>query len=351
MAFPSKVPNPPGTPVKRRQTDEGDAAGPGMAVPILKKIDEGSFYKVYLTKRNTVLRIAHKQCNAELECEILGRLCHPGINRMLGFWSQDGRMHFEMEYCSEGNLESMLERRSSSEPFLELFNQTANMLFGPVAEHTHDHDDASAVNADQIKLMARNTDNSNVLCDPFTDDASSSACNTSRICTDDESESAEAAFEADQIVLPHWIIRLMHDVSSGLAYIHSNNVVHMDIKPSNILLHREGESSVFKICDFNISRVGEGPVDLDGESAYMAPEILRNKAYFASDVYSLGLVYLVLCNPGRRLPRDGEDYRRLRRNNFGGWRIDEIGRMMLDRDPHKRCTAVDVREHFESLLR
>jgi serine/threonine protein kinase len=64
-------------------------------------------------------------------------------------------------------------------------------------------------------------------------------------------------------------------IASGLAYLHSNNIVHRNIKPSNILL----DSNFYpRISDFVISRViprGE-EVELTmqvGTPLYMAPEM------------------------------------------------------------------------------
>jgi serine/threonine-protein kinase ULK/ATG1 len=42
----------------------------------------------------------------------------------------------------------------------------------------------------------------------------------------------------------------------GVQIIHENNLVHRDLKPDNILLHRPSESSpyVLKIADFGLTR-------------------------------------------------------------------------------------------------
>ncbi|KIM28139.1 hypothetical protein M408DRAFT_34496, partial [Serendipita vermifera MAFF 305830] len=40
-------------------------------------------------------------------------------------------------------------------------------------------------------------------------------------------------------------------ILSGLAYLHSRRIVHLDIKPANLLISRNGE---IKICDFGVSR-------------------------------------------------------------------------------------------------
>ena len=44
--------------------------------------------------------------------------------------------------------------------------------------------------------------------------------------------------------------RFVRDVSSGLAYLHSHDILHRDIKPANILINADGD---YVISDFGIS--------------------------------------------------------------------------------------------------
>lgn len=85
---------------------------------------------------------------------------------------------------------------------------------------------------------------------------------------------------------------------SGLAFLHSNGVIHGDVKPSNILI---GPQNRVKLGDFGLARRAsneEGSL-LKGTTKYMAPELLS--AQFgavgpASDLYSLGIsAYELLC--------------------------------------------------------
>lgn len=89
-------------------------------------------------------------------------------------------------------------------------------------------------------------------------------------------------------------------VAEALTYVHSRNILHLDIKPSNILLH----NNVAILIDFGISKhYDEGGKEtttlLAGISGGYAPieQYNRNLQYFtpATDVYALGatMYYLI----------------------------------------------------------
>jgi serine/threonine protein kinase len=90
--------------------------------------------------------------------------------------------------------------------------------------------------------------------------------------------------------------RLIRDIADAVSYLHRNQIIHCDIKPSNILLTDETPFHI-KICDFGQSRgqAAEGfqPV---GTPLYASPEQLRNPRDSADgkgfrwDVYSFGVV-------------------------------------------------------------
>lgn len=75
-----------------------------------------------------------------------------------------------------------------------------------------------------------------------------------------------------------YIVPLLHSISSnllqGIIYLHENNVVHRDVKGSNILLTREGE---VKLCDFGLSqKLRSSDQKLTarlGSPCWMAPEL------------------------------------------------------------------------------
>ncbi|EFJ09487.1 hypothetical protein SELMODRAFT_2406, partial [Selaginella moellendorffii] len=92
--------------------------------------------------------------------------------------------------------------------------------------------------------------------------------------------------------------RVVEDIARGLAYLHeecSTKVLHLDIKPQNILLD---ENFGVKIADFGLSRmVEQGEMStvmtmIRGTPGYMAPEWLQLRVSDKLDVYSFGIVAL-----------------------------------------------------------
>ncbi|TMX05792.1 hypothetical protein EJD97_023980 [Solanum chilense] len=87
------------------------------------------------------------------------------------------------------------------------------------------------------------------------------------------------------------VIQLALDLSRGLSYLHSEKIVHRDVKAENMLLDTD---RTLKIADFGVARVeAQNPQDMTGETGtlgYMAPEVLDGKPYNRKcDVYSFGI--------------------------------------------------------------
>ncbi|CAE8613709.1 unnamed protein product [Polarella glacialis] len=84
------------------------------------------------------------------------------------------------------------------------------------------------------------------------------------------------------------------------SYIHSEKVLHRDLKTSNIFLHEGPCGTVIKLGDFGISRVLEGTaeaaVTIVGTPYYMSPEVCRSEPYnWKSDIWALGCVLYECC--------------------------------------------------------
>ena len=110
-------------------------------------------------------------------------------------------------------------------------------------------------------------------------------------------------------------IKVFCKVLDALACAHQKNIVHRDVKPSNILVDASGdrENHQPKLIDFGISKVVSGEVDPEsfettighvvGSPRYMSVEqLLGLEVSFQSDIYSSGLVLIEILTdkPHRR---------------------------------------------------
>jgi serine/threonine protein kinase len=89
-------------------------------------------------------------------------------------------------------------------------------------------------------------------------------------------------------------LRITRQVAEALGYAHKQGIIHRDVKPSNILLTKEGDAV---LSDFGIAKIVESLVSLTktgvgvGTPEYMAPEQGQGLPVDGrSDLYSLGVV-------------------------------------------------------------
>lgn len=87
------------------------------------------------------------------------------------------------------------------------------------------------------------------------------------------------------------ILRIVRDVAGALDYAHAAGVIHRDVKPSNIMVTKDGHGI---LTDFGLAlSVPEGSIgNTFGSAHYIAPEqaISSAQAVAQSDLYSLGVV-------------------------------------------------------------
>lgn len=93
----------------------------------------------------------------------------------------------------------------------------------------------------------------------------------------------------------------IYGIASGMAYLHSHNVIHRDLKPDNILLD---ENLNPKITDFGLSKITNTIYESlniksqdgsKGSPLFMAPEIMCEESYSnGSDVYAFSMIVYII---------------------------------------------------------
>lgn len=97
--------------------------------------------------------------------------------------------------------------------------------------------------------------------------------------------------EQKQMMPRDEMLKVLHDIASGLDYAHKNSIIHRDIKPSNIIVTTEGNAV---LTDFGLAlNAVEGTIgNTFGSVHYIAPEqaISSAQSVAQSDQYSLGVI-------------------------------------------------------------
>lgn len=87
-------------------------------------------------------------------------------------------------------------------------------------------------------------------------------------------------------------------IADALAFVHSKNIAHRDIKPGNVLIDECGK---IRLADFGfsvITSVGASTEEYSGSRDYEAPEIVNKQPHdpLKADVWALGVLFACLAN-------------------------------------------------------
>ncbi|KAF9563441.1 kinase-like protein [Agrocybe pediades] len=147
----------------------------------------------------------------------------------------------------------------------------------------------------------------------------------------------------------------------ALSHIHSLNIVHGDIKPTNILISQDIYYPIVKICDFGTAQLATLPrAEYVGCLAYSAPESMHPKIFnqytTVADSWSLGaVIFFMLTNEPAYFDPDADinGERRLglpiKWNNLEavgvGIHCKNILARMLSENPTQRISAYESLSH------
>ncbi|KAH7920791.1 hypothetical protein BV22DRAFT_1073421 [Leucogyrophana mollusca] len=153
--------------------------------------------------------------------------------------------------------------------------------------------------------------------------------------------------------------KIFVDLSNGLRFIHDAGVIHLDLKPANIFLTRDGR---FKIGDFGMAShwprpnhgsplgVAVGGFEREGDKVYLAREVLQGTYGKAADIFSFGMVMLETAT-NIVVPDQGDGWHRLRQEDFSQVDLDgspelfDLIKSMMRMDPARRVTIQAICAH------
>lgn len=109
----------------------------------------------------------------------------------------------------------------------------------------------------------------------------------------------------------------MRQLSSAVAFLHRNRIVHRDLKADNILVAHGRAGPVVKVADFGLSKVCQGKGNVNqhcfssacGSNFYMAPEVWEGHYTAKADIFALGIIFWAMVE--RITFRDGDTEKEL----------------------------------------
>jgi len=114
-------------------------------------------------------------------------------------------------------------------------------------------------------------------------------------------------------------VKVMFRATQALEYLHRRKIIHLDIKPSNFMLGRDGR---VRLLDFGVSvTCGYRPTTISGTMGFLSPEqICKDYLNESTDIFALGIAFAVLFG-GKSMVQSHEEMmqkevRRQAKNNL-----------------------------------
>uniref|UniRef100_A0ACD5WSU8 Uncharacterized protein n=1 Tax=Avena sativa TaxID=4498 RepID=A0ACD5WSU8_AVESA len=154
--------------------------------------------------------------------------------------------------------------------------------------------------------------------------------------------------------------QIIKGICEGLCHLHEKRILHLDLKPANILVDNH---MVPKITDFGLSRCLDVKQtraftsNLCGSQGYLAPEFYSGQVAFASDIYSLGVIILEILT-GQKGYSDDENVienwaKQLETSDHGDTLLEQVrvctkmGIECMDLDPKRRPVLRDIVDRLD----
>ncbi|KAI5056994.1 hypothetical protein GOP47_0028812 [Adiantum capillus-veneris] len=257
-----------------------------------KLLGQGGFGCVYEGDLPNGTKIAVKRLETEskmrskefcAEVVTISGIHHINLVRLLGFCAEGNHRLLVYEYMQNGSLDRWLFRKRKTEP---------------CAKDQSDSDKPTEKDVEEKSLEKKSSTEKNIQNCLEKDDSVKKETNE---------KGALLLTKTDGEPRLSWMVRfrIALQTARALAYLHEEcreTILHLDVKPQNILLDSQFDS---KVSDFGLSRAinrdqSRIVTSMRGTPGYLAPEWLINAGItHKSDVYSYGMVLLELVS-GRR---------------------------------------------------
>ncbi|XP_036945093.1 myosin light chain kinase, smooth muscle isoform X2 [Acanthopagrus latus] len=120
-------------------------------------------------------------------------------------------------------------------------------------------------------------------------------------------------------------VRYMQQILEGIAYMHQQNIIHLDLKPENIVCVDTTGTSI-KIIDFGLASRLDGNTPLKvmhGTPEFVAPEVISfEPVCLATDMWSIGVICYILLS-GESPFQGNSDAETLALVTAAQWEFDE----------------------------
>jgi eukaryotic-like serine/threonine-protein kinase len=268
---------------------------------LIDELGRGAFGRVFLARehrlanRTVVLKITLKANNEQLR---LARLQHTNIVPIQNAFRKGPYHVVQMPYFGRQTLADVVDHVRADTGFPHIGGE----VFSTVAKATTHRASKAHSNRSDSGLAPRTNE-------PQADDRPSA----------DEIPVADAHPLRDQLTglpYPDAVLAIMRRLADGLAHAHNRGILHLDLKPHNVLLGDDGQPM---LLDFNLAhdRTSKDRKRIGGTWPYMAPEVIREFAKLSdevpderTDLYALGVMFfeLLTCRlpfqPIRKVPDD-----------------------------------------------
>ncbi|KAM9345915.1 myosin light chain kinase, smooth muscle isoform 1-T2 [Symphorus nematophorus] len=154
-------------------------------------------------------------------------------------------------------------------------------------------------------------------------------------------------------------VRYMQQILEGISFMHKQNIIHLDLKPENIVCVDTTGTSI-KIIDFGLASTLDGNTDLKvmhGTPEFVAPEVINYEPVcLATDMWSIGVICYILLS-GESPFQGNSDAETLALVTAAQWEFDEESfdgitdeaqnfiSSLLNKDTRRRMTCEEALAH------